>query len=634
MTKRQSPLSPKPGVNTPTVGLPGSAGPMRATVQIPGMKPAVTVAPQPSTAPQAMPSEQEIKQALHQGGALFATKKFDEAEKLARLVLKFVPRNADAMHLLGLVMHAKGEAAEGERLMAKALKIAGPHPVLLVNLGNAARAQGKDAKALKYYDQAEELFPLHDDTYLERGILFVDSRRHLEALENFARLIEMNPESLAAYSGAAHAASEIGQFQQAIDYCEMVKKKFGEAPVEILAMIAISYERLSKLPEAIEAAESVFAINRDHCPTLRAWAKAKRRLAKRDPEVLASLTQRLEAVDLQKQIKADARVIYSELANICEELGDVDAAFRYFQKQNDMTAQAAEEAGADTTTYLANVAGMVETYTPVYLDKLTARLNGEPTSDVRSPAFIVGFPRSGTTLLDQIFDAHPDIQVIEEQPMVRKLFEAASALPGGYLKVIANMRDGQRKKLQDVYWKEARRHDTLDKLVIVDKMPLSIVHVPLIKAVFPEAKIILALRHPADCILSCFMQDFESNSAMLNLTSLEGAANLYDLVMTLWERYEAHLSLQVRHVHYEKLIGDLRGEVEPVLNFLGLEWDEAMADPAAHARARGTIRTPSYSQVTQPIYGTSADRWRRYEKHIAPVLPKLEKHIDYFGYSL
>ena len=633
MTKRPSLLQSKPGASTPTVGLPGVGGQIRPTVQIPGLKPAAAAAPRQSM-PQGAPSPEEIVQALRRGGSLFAAKKFDEAEEIARLVQKFAPRNADGMHLLGLVLQAKGNPAEGERLMAKALKIAGPHPVLLVNLGNAARAQGKTTRALKYYGQAEKLFPLHDDVYLERGILYVDSRRFLEALENFEHLIDAGSESLAAYSGAAHAASELGQFQRAIDYCEKVKEKFSETPVEILAMIAISYERLSKLPEAIEAAADVFAVDPDHCPTLRAWAKAKRRLAKRDPEILASLKRRLEAIDLQKQIRSDARVIYSELANICEDLGDVDAAFAYFQKQNDAIMQAAKEADADTTTYLANVIGMIEKFTPDYLDKLNAKSGGERADGELTPVFIVGFPRSGTTLLDQIFDAHPDIQVIEEQPMVRKLFEAASALPGGYYKALAGLKEGQRKKLRDVYWTEAKRHDALEKPVIVDKMPLSIVHMPLIKAVFPEARIILALRHPADCSLSCFMQDFEPNAAMLNFTSLEGTSNLYDLVMSLWERYEAHLSLNVRRVHYEKLIGDLRGEVEPVLNFLGLEWDEAMADPAAHARARGTIRTPSYAQVTQPIYSTSADRWRRYEKHLAPMMPKLEKHIRHFGYSL
>jgi hypothetical protein len=130
------------------------------------------------------------------------------------------------------------------------------------------------------------------------------------------------------------------------------------------------------------------------------------------------------------------------------------------------------------------------------------------------------------------------------------------------------------------------------------------------------------------------MQDFVPNGAMVNFLTLEGTARLYDRVMTLWQSYKSLLPLNVREVRYENLIADLRGEVEPVIDFMGLQWNEAQADPAAHALARGTIRTPSYAQVTQPIYASAADRWRRYEKHIAPVLPLLEKHIRYFGYSL
>lgn len=604
---------------------------MRATVQIPGMKPAGPAAPQGR---QSAPSPAEVTQALHRGGDLFAAKKFDEAEEIAKLVLRFAPKNADALHLLGLVTQAKGDSVEGERLMAKALKIAGPHPVLLVNLGNAARAQGKFAKALKYYDQAQKLFPLHDDAYLERGVLYLEARRPSEALKNFEYLVETGSENLAAYTGAALSASELGQYRRAIDFCRRIEEQFGEAPIEILALVVISHERLSELPEAIEAAEKVFTIDPDHCSTLRAWAKAKRRMAKGDRDVLNSLKLRLDAVDLTKHSNEDARVICSELANISDELGNVDAAFGYFQRQNEMTWKIAKEIDADATTYLAEVEQLIETFTPDVLDSLIGSLAVE-TSDRKAPVFIVGFPRSGTTLLDQIFDAHPGIQVIEEQPMVRKLFETARAMSGGLKKNLPKLNNSQRKKLQKVYWDEARKQGAEpDKFTVVDKLPLNTVYMPLIKAVFPDAKIILALRHPADCSLSCFMQDFELNSAMLNFTSLEGTANLYDLVMTLWERYEEHLTLDVRQVRYEKLITDLRGEVEPVLNFLGLEWDEAMADPAAHARARGTIRTPSYAQVTQPIYGTSADRWRRYEKHVAPILPKLEKHIRYFGYSL
>lgn len=615
--------------NRPTIAVPGH-GAGQATVGLPGV---ARGAPQAGAG--TPPSEAQITQALHRGGQLFAAKQFAEAEEIARLILRFVPKQPDALHLLGLIVLAKGDAVEAEKLMTKALKIMGPRALLYVNLGNALRAQQKSEKALQCYDRAEKLNPNLEDVHLERGILLTESRRFDEALISFETVLRLNPDSLAGYSGAAHAASEQGQFRLSIDYCERAEKRLGSLPVEFLAMRAVSHERLSELPEAVAVGARVLAEQPTHGGALRAWAKAQRRQAKRNRDALLPLRDHLAAIDFDALSLNDARTIYSELAQICDELGETAEAFSYFQKQNEKTLQSAIEGDLDRQSYLADIEHLVSMFQPELLDKIEANRKALGGESERVPSFIVGFPRSGTTLLDQILDAHPDVQVIEEQPMVRKLRQAIDRLPKAYPNALQNLRADQRKKLQASYWREAERYGAdLSKRVIIDKMPLSIAHVPAIVSVFPDARIILALRHPADCSLSCFMQDFEMNGAMLNFTSMEGTVHLYDRIMTLWQRFEAHLSFNTRQVRYENLITDLRGEVEPILTFLGLEWNEAVSDPAAHAKARGTIRTPSYAQVTQPIYGTAADRWRRYEPFIKPALARLEPHINYFKYSL
>lgn len=609
---------------------------VQPTVRLPGQ-----AVPMATASAKAGPTPAELNQALHQGGALFAAKRFADAERVAKLILQFEPKQADALHLLGLVTLAIGDAAEAERLMLKAAKIFGkPVAVLLVNLGNAARKQGKAEKALKYYAQAEAANPRHEDVFLERGILFNDARRFKDALAEFEKLIALNPDSLAAYSGAGHAASETGQFRQAIEYCQRALARFPEQPIELVAMIAISYERLSELEAAVEWAEKVLAREPLHAACLRSLAKASRRLAKGDKDILQKLRARLEAIDVEALSLSEGRLVSSELAHICDELGQHDAAFAYFQKQNEKTLADAIRADLDRTSFLAEVDVYLDAFDEealrkIALSRAAAKAAIPAGTKTRAPVFIVGFPRSGTTLLDQILDANPDVQVIEEQPLMRQLAKQAADLPGGIVKGLTQLTSAQRKRLQDFYEKELAKHGAdFSKPVIIDKMPLSLVQVPVIAAVFPDAKIILALRHPADSCLSCFMQDFEMNGAMLNFTSMASTVALYDKVMTLWQRYEATLGLDVVEVRYERLIADLRGEVEPVLSFLGLTWNEAQADPAAHARARGTIRTPSYAQVTQPIYGSAADRWRRYQLHLAGDLPVLEKHIRHFGYEL
>lgn len=606
----------------PTVRIPGQAAPAMLNAK-------------------AGPTPAEINQALHQGGALFAAKRFADAERVAKLILQFEPKQADALHLLGLVTLAIGDAAEAEKLMLKAAKIFGkPVALLLVNLGNAARKQGKAEKALQYYAQAEGVNPRHEDVFLERGILFNDARRFKDALAEFEKLLALNPDSLAAYSGAGHAASETGQFRLAIEYCERALARFPDQPIELLAMIATSYERLSELEKAVEWAEKVLAREPLHSACLRSWSKANRRLAKGDKAVLTKLRARLEAIDVEVMSFNDGHVICSELAHICDELEDYDAAFGYFRMQNEKTLADAVRVDLDGKGFLAEVDQYLDIFDADVLQKIAQsraaiKEANAAGSEMRAPVFIVGFPRSGTTLLDQILDANPQVQVIEEQPMMRRLSNQAAELPGGIAKGLSNFSASQRKRLRDFYERELAKHGAdFSKPVIIDKLPLSILQVPVIAAVFPDAKIILALRHPADSCLSCFMQDFEMNGAMLNFTSMASTVALYDKVMTLWQRYEAHLGLDVVEVRYERLIADLRGEVEPVLDFLGLTWDEAQADPAAHARARGTIRTPSYAQVTQPIYGSAADRWRRYQHHLKDDLPVLEKHIRHFGYEL
>ena len=330
------------------------------------------------------------------------------------------------------------------------------------------------------------------------------------------------------------------------------------------------------------------------------------------------------------------RFLYGELGLLCDDIGDTDAAMSWFQKQNDESEKFAKAIGIDAEEYVRMTDGLRDAFTPAFVSSWQRMPGSGTRAGSRSaPVFLVGFPRSGTTLLDQIFDAHPDAQALEERPTLSALIKNVEERKSGYPQSLVTITEKDRNRLSALYYEEAEKYDVdFARHVVVDKMPLYMVHAGLIHRVFPDAKFIFALRHPADCVLSCFMQDFVPNNSMQNFVTLEKAARLYDKAMTLWNRYREVLPLQVQEVRYENLITDLRGEVEPALNFLGLEWHEAVADPSAHARARGTIRTPSYAQVTEPIYNRAAERWRRYEKYLEPVMPLLEPHIKRFGYSL
>jgi len=626
----------KPQSGRPTVGLPPSAfGGPKPTVGLPGgaqgggFRPGAANAPQNRQASQ--PAAGDIIQLLQLGGAHLAAGRLDHAGRAAAHVLKAEPQNPDALHLLGLVALGKGDAAAAEKLIAAAAGLMPRHVNVWVNLGNAQREQGKTDEALIAYRRAEALDPHYGDIFLNRGQLYKETAQYDEAIVEFDRLIALNPKDAGGYTRAAAAAMDAGRFREALDYCHAVLDKVEKTPPPLLAIIATTHERLGTLDEAVSWAEKALAVAPLNGGALRTWSKASRRLRKGDKTILGELRQRLESVNLASCPDSEARLIYSELAQLCDAMNDVDAAFDYFTKMNDCTKRLPELERADKHRFVDDLDKLIGVYT----EDFAASWQPLPPIDVEpghadAPVFLVGFPRSGTTLLDQILDAHPQVQVFEEQPFLAQVKKSIA----GYPLSLATMSEQARAAAREVYWSALRKHGAaLEGKTVVNKMPLDIAQAGLIHRVFPEARIIFALRHPADCVLSCFMQDFVPNASMLNFLTLEGSARLYERVMTLWQKYRALLPLKVHEVRYESLIADLRGEVEPALEFLGLPWHEAVSDPAAHALARGTIKTPSYSQVTQPIYSSAADRWRRYETHMRPVMPILQAHIERFGYS-
>ncbi|MEO8455074.1 MAG: sulfotransferase [Sphingomicrobium sp.] len=247
----------------------------------------------------------------------------------------------------------------------------------------------------------------------------------------------------------------------------------------------------------------------------------------------------------------------------------------------------------------------------------------------RAPAFLVGFPRSGTTLLDTFLMGHPETKVLEEFHMIgaaEKVLGNVTDLP---TRSVAQLEDGRR-----AYFAELDRHaDPSFAGLIVDKLPLNMLALPMIYSLFPEARVIFAQRHPCDAVLSCFMQSFTLNHAMACFLTLDGAADLYDVAMGVFMRSRGLLPLAVHTLVYEELISEPEEALRPLIEFLGLEWRSELLDHRATAKSRGAIGTPSYDQVTEPLSKAPSGRWRRYEEQLEPVLPVLLPWAQRLGYS-
>jgi hypothetical protein len=255
-----------------------------------------------------------------------------------------------------------------------------------------------------------------------------------------------------------------------------------------------------------------------------------------------------------------------------------------------------------------------------------------PAFATPAPVFLVGFPRSGTTLLDQILSSHSRIVCIEER---EHFANALAGVIGDKEKLarFAELSDREIETARADYWRRVRAEEAPPEgAIVVDKLPLNIVVLPLIKRVFPDAKIIFALRDPRDVILSCYQQRFGMNAAMAQFLQLDTAAGYYDAIMRLLEICRERLELDLHQVRYEDVVADLEGAARGLAAFLGVPFEAGMLRFRETALKRD-INTPSARQVIQPLYNRSIGRWRRYTQQLAPVLPALSAWAARFGYG-
>jgi tetratricopeptide (TPR) repeat protein len=259
------------------------------------------------------------------------------------------------------------------------------------------------------------------------------------------------------------------------------------------------------------------------------------------------------------------------------------------------------------------------------------RADAPSAEDIADHAFLIGFPRSGTTLLEQALAAHPGVVTLEEAPTLADAYQEFLATQGG-LERLAALAPADADRWRARYWQVVRQHGVEPKVrLFLDKAPAGTLNLPLVARLFPQAKILFAVRDPRDVVLSCAMNAFQMNSLTYAFTSLGETAACYDAAMALARAYRRVLPLEVREVRYERLATDLAGEMRAIADFLGLTFDQAMADPASAASGR-SVRTPSAAHVRAGVDRRGLDRWRAYAAEMAPISGVLAPWVEAWGY--
>ena len=447
------------------------------------------------------------------------------------------------------------------------------------------KVQGRQDDAIGQLEKAAALEPDNPDIQLKLGIEYGVARDTERAERAYRRTLELDPLELGAYLGLAIQYEHTNRDDMFAPLLEQARQS-GVAQDNLAFVEALELRRLKKFDEALEKLSDVPP---DQEPI-------------RTAHIRATLLERLERTD-------EAFAAYSEANRLMQE-GPTDPLDR-----------AAEHRGA--------VASEISALTPDWRDNWSVPAGNALDSARADPVFLVGFPRSGTTLLDTILMGHPDAVVMEEQPPLNNVEQHI-----GGLAAISGLDEPGISAARALYFEEVDKvAQVAPGQTLIDKSPLFLYRLPLIRRLFPNAKIILALRHPCDVVLSCFMSNFRLNSAMSNFLRLEDAADFYDVCFTHWSRSRGLFPEHIHEVRYEALIDDTEGVVRPLIDWLGLEWDPAALDHTRTARNRGLITTASYSQVVEPIYRRASGRWLRYREHLAPVLPRLAPWIEEFGYA-
>ena len=249
------------------------------------------------------------------------------------------------------------------------------------------------------------------------------------------------------------------------------------------------------------------------------------------------------------------------------------------------------------------------------------------------PIFLVGFPRSGTTLLDTILRTHKKISVIEEKPLVDNFIYELEKKIKGNLTYLNDVDDHFYHQLRNKYFDERNGYVKSNiNDFLIDKLPLNIIYVAEIYRFFPNAKFIFALRNPYDVVLSCFMQPFPLNNAMANFTNLSDATNLYNKVMELWSLYTQKLKINFHQIKYEDTVLNFENTIKELLEFLNLGWSDELYEFYKTAQNRGLINTPSYNQVNSPLYKQAINRWKNYQNNFSDLKDTLDKWVSEFKY--
>ena len=517
------------------------------------------------------------KAKLEKASRLFAEKKFREAEKLAQELVLENPRDVNAALLLSKIAMDASCYADAEKILRKIVNMAPRFIVAWHELATAVKEQHRMEETLEILEHALDLDETNAESHYRYAAALATAGKTEESVDFYQKSIELNPSQVGAFVGLGHVLKTLGNYDEGIEAYKGaidLKPNFGEIYFSLANLKTYKFS---------------------------------------DSEI----EDMLQRVD-QEGLSLDSEVHFSfTLGKAFEDRKHFDRAFEYYHRGN--TKHRGTIAYDPVQTSITHQK-IRDTFDADLLGVLREQGVGAEDAD---PIFILGLPRSGSTLLEQILASHSQVDGTSELPDLGRISNMVTDKESGrqYPEGIQEMDPKDITALGQEYLSRTRRHRGSNPY-FTDKMPNNFAHIGLILATMPNAKIIDARRYPLDSCIGCYKQHFARGQTFTyDLFELAEFYLEYDEMMSHWNKVAPE---RVLRVQYEEVVADLQNQVRRILDYCKLPFERQCVDFHETKRA---VRTASSEQVRQPIYSGSIGTWRRFEKHIGPLIEGLDPLI-------
>jgi len=507
--------------------------------------------------------------------------KQEEAARLYREILRANPNNVDALRLLGAIAADQQRFDEAERYFRRAIEFAPDYVRVIIDLGRILKEQDRYEEAIDCFKKANKLEPGNVQSNYQLASTLAPAALNYEAAKEYQRVLELQPDHAGAMLGLAHMLKTVG-----------------------------------RQDEAVAAYRDFIGLTPDHGEGY--WSLANLKTYRLTDDDIREMESQLAKDDISDESKVN---FHFALAKTYEDQGNIDRAWEYYSQGNSKRRMI--EQYDPVRTEITNDS-IITVFNREFLEKNTGLGNPDP-----APIFVVGLPRSGSTLIEQILASHSLVEGTSELPYAGRVATSLNRNRAdgiNYPEAVRELGEQHFKAMGQDYLDLAQLHRIEGKPHFIDKMPNNTPTIGFLHLILPNAKIIDARRYPLDSCLSCYRQLFARGQTFTyDLTDIGEYFLQYERMMDHWHDVLPGRALTIQ---YEDMVTDFENQVRRMLAYCELPFEEACIN--FHETER-PVRTPSSEQVRQPIYSNSINRWKKYEQYLGELIEVLEPSLPRYA---